>query len=81
MVEKGAKETSSYRKSNSVWANVQGGHKLVSPSRKQPLKGLLLPPGLQHIAQYRIVDMITACTHPDVKNTILERYKEPNTTL
>ncbi len=44
-------------------------------------KELSQPPGLQHLARFRIVDMFTACTHPDVKNTILERYKDPKSTL
>lgn len=39
------------------------------------------PPGLQQFAKYRLVDMFTACTHPSVKNTILERFKDPKSSL
>ncbi len=32
------------------------------------------PIGVPQLPQYRMVDMFTACTHPQVKNTILNLY-------
>lgn len=39
------------------------------------------PPGLQQFAKFRYVDMFTACTHADVKSTILQQFKDPNSHL
>ena len=44
-------------------------------------KEMSQPPGLQHLARFQLVDMFTACTHPDVKNIILKQYQDPESSL
>ena len=44
-------------------------------------KELSQPPGLQHLAKFRLADMYTACTHPEVKSVILQKYRDPNSSL
>jgi len=39
------------------------------------------PPGLQHLARFQLVDMFTACNHPDVKNIVLKQYQDPESSL
>ncbi len=39
------------------------------------------PVGVPQLPQYRMVDMFTACTHPQVKNTILSLYQDPDSCL
>ena len=40
------------------------------------------PPGLpQDLPSYRLVDMFTACTHPTVKNAILESFPKKDSVL
>ncbi len=39
------------------------------------------PVGAPDLAQFRLVDMFTACTQPSVKNTILQSYCDPNSHL
>ena len=34
-----------------------------------------------HVARFLLVDMYTACTHPDVKKIILNRYQDPESSL
>ena len=44
-------------------------------------KGATEPPGLPNIARFRVVDMFTACTHDDVKKTIVELFCYPSSHL
>ncbi len=39
------------------------------------------PVGIPQRARYRMVDLFTACTHPDVKDTILSLYQDPESCL
>ncbi len=45
------------------------------------MKELSQPPRLQHLTRFRLVDMFTACTHPDVKHTVLMRYQDAQSSL
>ena len=44
-------------------------------------KELSQPPGLQHLAKFQLADMYTACTHPEVKSVIFQKYRDPNSSL
>lgn len=44
-------------------------------------KGRTEPPGLPDLACFRIVDMFTACTHVDVKNSIIDSFQDPSSHL
>ena len=44
-------------------------------------KGKTEPPGLPDLACFRIVDMFTACTHVEVKNSIIDSYRNPSSHL
>ena len=39
------------------------------------------PIGVPNLAEFRLVDMFTGCTHPFVKDAILKNYSNPNGTL
>ena len=39
------------------------------------------PIGVPNLAEFRLVDMFTGCTHPLVKDAILNNYSDPNGTL
>ena len=32
------------------------------------------PPGMPHLAKYRLADMYTTCTHPQVKDDIIKSF-------
>lgn len=36
------------------------------------------PVGAPNLARFRIVDMFTSCTHPQVKDSILQSFSQPN---
>ena len=44
-------------------------------------KGKTEPPGLPDLACFYIVDMFTACTHVEVKNSIINSYRNPSSHL
>ena len=44
-------------------------------------KGRTEPPGLPDMACFRIVDMFTACTHVEVKNSIIDSFRNPSSHL
>lgn len=44
-------------------------------------KGKTEPPGYPDVACFRILDMFTSCTHPEVKDSILESFRDPSSTL
>ena len=44
-------------------------------------KGKTEPPGLPDLACFRVVDMFTACTHVEVKNSILDSFRDPSSHL
>ena len=44
-------------------------------------KGKTEPPGLPDLACFHIVDMFTACTHVEVKNSIIDSFRNPSSHL
>ena len=44
-------------------------------------KEITEPVGAPDVAQFRLVDMFSACTHPKVKDTILRLFSTPNSIL
>ena len=39
------------------------------------------PVGAPDLARFRLVDMFSACTHPDVKESIVSTFSIPHSTL
>ena len=44
-------------------------------------KNISQPKGYPNLAEFRMVDMYTACTHPLVKDTILKQFQQPQSAL
>ncbi len=55
--------------------------KLVQLHEERNGKEMTQPIEAPNLAQFRLFDMFTSCTHHDVKNVILQRYQDPESCL